>query len=138
MIFSVVATNIAVKKCYTVTVSRKGFEFGKEFLFDPVGEGLGECHLDGVEVEGDWEFVAFDDCYDFVHVCVESGKLPEEVPDILLGGVEDVRSVFVDHYSIFITVIKTVSCDVVETVDDSYLGVFLRRIFVRDDSTGDS
>ena len=113
-------------------------EFGEELLLDPVGKCFWKSHLDGVEVEGDGEFVAFDDRYDSVHVCVESGELPEELPDILLGGVEDVRSILVDHYSVFVAVVVAVACDVVETVDDGYLGVFLRRISVGDDSTGDS
>lgn len=85
------------------------FEPVEEFPLDPVGEVFGEAAADAVEVERDGYFVAFDDGVYAVHVGVEGGELREEVPYLFVRSVEDVGSVSVDHYVVFVEVVETVA-----------------------------
>lgn len=85
------------------------FEPVEEFPFDPVGEVFGETAAYAVEVERDGHLVAFDDRVYAVHVGVEGGELREETPYLFVRSVEDVRSVFVDHYVVFVEVVETVA-----------------------------
>lgn len=81
----------------------------EKFPLDPVGEVFGEAAADAVEVERDGYLVAFDDRVYAVHVGVEGGELREEVPYLFVRSVEDVRSVFVDHYVVFVEVVEAVA-----------------------------
>ena len=80
-------------------------------------------------------FVVDDGDYS-VEVIVESSELAEIVPDIFVGGVEDVRSVFVDHDSIHIAVVVAVACDMVAAVDNGDSGVSIRGIQIGNDGAG--
>lgn len=85
------------------------FEPVEEFPFDPVGEVFGEAAADTVEVERDGDLVTFDDRIDAMHVGVEGGELREEVPYLLIRSVEDVGSVSMDHYAVFVEVVEAVA-----------------------------
>lgn len=85
------------------------FEPVEEFPLDPVGEVFGEAVADAVEVERDGDLVAFDDRVYAVHVGVEGGELREEVPYLFVRSVEDVGSVSVDHYVVFVEVVEAVA-----------------------------
>ena len=81
-------------------------------------------------------FFSIDDGDHSVEVIVESGELAEIVPDAFVGGVEDVRSVSVDHDSVYIAIVKTVACDMVTAIDNGDSGVCLRGIQIGNDGTG--
>jgi len=92
----------------------------EELVLDPVGQFLGKCFADGVEVEGDGDLVAFYDRDHSVHVRVESREPVEEIPHSLVGGVKDVGAVPVDHYPVPVAVVEAVAGDVVGAVDDGH------------------
>jgi len=98
-------------------------ELGEEFLLQFRGERFGEGGVYRVQIEGQMDFFAVDDGDHFVNVIVESGELAEIVPDVFVGGVEDVRSVSVDHDAVNVAVVEAVAGDMVATVYNGDSGV---------------
>ena len=94
------------------------FEPVEKFSFDPVGEVFGEAAADAVEVERDRDLISFDDRVYAVHVGVEGGELREETPYLFVRSVEDVGSVFVDHYVVFVEVVEAVATKCTFFIDD--------------------
>ena len=82
------------------------------------------------------DFFAVDDGDHFVNVIVESCELAEIFPDVFVGGVEDMRSVFVDPDAILITVVVAVACDMVAAFDNGDSGICIRGIQIGNDSAG--
>ena len=92
-------------------------------LLGDLGLGIGRCddarpHLgEGVHVEGHVVHVAMEVGDRRVDVVVELGEAVDVVPDVLHGGVEDVRSVAVDLDALDVLGVD-VAGDVVAAVDD--------------------
>lgn len=82
------------------------------------------------------DFLAVDDSDHFVNIIVESCELAEIVPDVFVGGVEDMRSVFVDHDAVLVTAVVTVASDVVAAIDNGDSGICIRGIQIGNDSAG--
>ena len=56
--------------------------------------------------------------YNSVNIVVEFSELTEISPHTILVGVENVRSVPMNHDSVLITIIETIARDMIPPVDD--------------------